>query len=1211
MKNMLFRDFLRSLKKHLARFISIVAILALGVGFFAGINATEDDMILNANDYFKKMNLMDIKSFNPLGYSDDEINKVKLIDGVSAVEESMMADMLLKEGDTSYAVKVISYPERGLIQNKLRLKTGRMPEKAGEVLVDGGRYTSDKLSINSKIVLEQVDSKDGEKNPDTESGKILKKNEFTVVGIVDSPLYLSFERGQTNIGDGKIKSFIYIPASDFDLNKTNVLFIKITDSENLKAYSDEYKDKIQLVKEKIDNLGSEMMAIRKKDVLDKITDSENEYNKNKAEVDKKLKDALEKLNSAEKELNDGASTLEKERIDGQKKLDESISKLQDAEAQYQNGLSEYNIGFSKYQEGLQSYLDGKSKLDETNISLKSARSELDKSQVELAKNEKLLSDTKIKLTSAKEQLDSGAAHYEKALTARDGLSKSISVLTDISQSLKGKSLLNKTEFETFINQIDLINPELKALVLSKTSADIPGNGVIIKAIVDNAISSYQDSLLGINAKIKEYETALSDYKNGVKQYDSGLAALNQAKQILSSKEAQYSEGLAKYKAGIEELKKNELLLSDSKKTLDEAKEKLLSSRDEIDRAYLDYEKGKAVYEDAISEAEKKLSDGKIEYEKGKKEYEKNKKEADENFNDVLSKIEDAKLQAEKIPSSWIVTDRNGNPDYLSYYENAVRIGKIAKVFPLFFFIVAALVSLTTITRMVEEERLQVGTLKALGYSRQTISRKYIMYALLASVLGTVIGLSFGLVLFPKLIMQSYGLMYSIPVDKLEFNLMYSLISAAMAILTAVLSAYFAIVHEVKETPAALLMPAAPAPGKKILLESITPIWSRLSFSRKVTFRNLFRYKKRFIMTLMGISGCTALIFTGFGIKDSINGMVDRQFGGIARYELYTLFNDDAESLNKTDALLKEINAIKGVSSGMRTFQETVALKEDNSDKEYDITLVVPEYPESFNEYISLNNSSKKGETLNLSDQKVVISNKVASILNLKAGDSFTYQDSEHRKYQAVVGAITENYLNSFIYMSPDAYKETIGEDFKFNGAYINLDEDGKKNEEVVKKQIMDKEETLTVVALSSVKSMLDDQMESLNFVVVVLILSAGALAFIVLYNLSNVNITERIREIATLKVLGFRRKELNDYVFRENLLLTLIGALLGLLLGLALHGYIIRSVEIDTMTFVKVVKWQSYIYSVLLTILFSALVNRISYFTLRRIDIVESLKSVE
>ena len=547
----------------------------------------------------------------------------------------------------------------------------------------------------------------------------------------------------------------------------------------------------------------------------------------------------------------------------------------------------------------------------------------------------------------------------------------------------------------------------------------------------------------------------------------------------------------------------------------------------------------------------------------------------------------------------------GNPGYSGYGDDAKRIGAIAKVFPLFFFLVAALVALTTMTRMVDEERVQIGTLKALGYGTITIASKYLIYALISSLTGAIIGLVVGYKLFPFVIMNAYGMMYDIPVKLMPFHWNYAIISVILAIVTTTVATLFAIIHELQAEPAILMQPKAPKPGKRIFLERIKPFWSRLSFSQKVSFRNVFRYKRRFFMTVLGIAGCTGLLLTGFGIRDSVNDIMGKQFSEIFLYDGQIIIDDDKLTLEDVHDLLATNSDIQDY---LPVQMEKIDVEANG--RTYEANLMVPLDIETFTKMIDLHERTT-GKPVPLEADGVVITEKLAKLLDVGLGDTFSFINPEHIRYEVKVGGIAENYLMHYIYMPPEYYEEIANTDAVVNSAMFTIKDQENLSAQQFKEELLEHDGVLSIVFLSDIEEEFNDMMGNLNFVIIVIILSAGALAFLVLFNLTNINITERIREIATIKVLGFRDHEVDAYIFRENMLLTLVGTFLGLFLGVLFHKYIIRTMEIDSMMFGQQAHPESFLWSILLTLIFTLLVNLFMHRKLKRVNMVESLKSVE
>ncbi|MGL4774420.1 MAG: FtsX-like permease family protein, partial [Clostridium sp.] len=658
----------------------------------------------------------------------------------------------------------------------------------------------------------------------------------------------------------------------------------------------------------------------------------------------------------------------------------------------------------------------------------------------------------------------------------------------------------------------------------------------------------------------------------------------------------------------ESLKVYNSVLNEAQTKMNEAKAQVDGGRRELEKQKINLENGKVTANRELDNASKKLEDGKVQLSQGEAEFEKSKKEAELKIADGERQLADAKEKIEAMgDAEWYVLNREKNYSYMSYKSSTDSVDAIAQVFPVFFFLVAALVCLTTMTRMVDEQRVNMGTLKALGYSQWKIASKYLFYAATASICGSVVGIVVGMNIFPSVIFNAYGIMFNIPELIKEFNLYYSALATVSAVAITTLAAYLACSKDLKEVPSSLMRPKAPPEGKRILLERIPLIWNNLNFIGKVTARNIFRYKKRFLMTVIGISGCTALLLAGFGIKDSIEVIVEKQYGDIFKYNLTIGIDDKAtvDDLERIDSYLTEENGIKQYMNIESAYQKAF---NDNGEK--DINLIVPKETENLRSFIDLKERKSRNE-LNLSNDGVIITEKLANSLEVSVGDVISLKDDNGFSKEVKVTGIAENYVSHFVYMGPKLYEEIHGVKPRFNGI-MTINESTSKEFENALMETLSKDEKISSISFNSgMENSFSDTISSLNIVVVVMIVSAGALAFVVLYNLTNVNISERLREIATIKVLGFYDNEVSSYVFRENFILTFIGSLVGLGLGAALHKFIIVTAEMESFMFGRNLDFSSSIYSIILTIVFAAIVNLAMYYKLKNVPMVESLKSVD
>ena len=606
-------------------------------------------------------------------------------------------------------------------------------------------------------------------------------------------------------------------------------------------------------------------------------------------------------------------------------------------------------------------------------------------------------------------------------------------------------------------------------------------------------------------------------------------------------------------------------------------------------------------EEEIAKNEKKLVDS-------EKELEKAKNEAKDEFKKAENDLKEAEDEIKKIEKpEWYVLNRDKQYSSAEYAGCADSIDALAGIFPVFFVLVAALVALTTMTRMVDEQRINIGTLKALGYTPGMIAKKYIVYAMSASAIGSIIGLIVGYTVFPTIIYNAYAIMYTVPKVELGTDLFITVLSIATSIFVTSFAAFAACRRELIEAPSTLMRPKAPKNGKRILLERVGFIWNKIGFIWKVTLRNIFRYKKRFLMTVLGISGCTALILTGFGVRDSIQMIVDVQFGELNKYSMTASYDSD-EKTEDVEYLKSLISNEKGVKEIGMFHNQNAKVMINNKEKE--VTVVIPENKNTFDDFIVLRDRQSHNP-IKL-DKGIVISEKAARNLDAKVGDKVKILNENDVSAEAVISGITENYVNHYIYMTNDYYKELFNRNADSNRIYGVLDDSITiDQEDKMASKIIDSTCANGTVFTTGIKDGFSDTIKSLNYVVLLMIVSAGALAFVVLYNLSNVNISERIREIATIKVLGFYDKEVSAYIYRENVILTFIGAIVGLGLGVILHQFIMVTVEVENMMFGRLINPLSYVAAFVLTIVMGIIVNLVMNKKLKKVEMVESLKSVD
>lgn len=1173
----LFKEMFREIWKSRNRFLSILGIVAIGCGFFSGIKASCPDMKLTAEQYFADNNLMDLHLVSTFGFNEDDLSAISQMSGIGGVMPAYSTDAFVASGENSemivHAVS-IQTPQPASddenYMNRPQLIEGRLPEKSGECVIDENLNDSGQYAIGGTITLEPDSGEDLSETLDTTT--------FTIVGIVRSPQYIHIERGNTTIGDGVIDAFIMLPEGDFCVEVYTDVYLTLAATEGLSPFSTDYEETVASATEAFEDLAERRSQERYDEIYDeaaaKIEEAKQELSDGEKEQEEQLSDARQQIADAEQEIIDGWKELE----DGQREFDEKIAdaeqQIADGEKTLEDGEKEYEEGLAQYEEGLKEYKEG----------LQQFEQEKESALALLRQYESQAEDLRGQIADGEAQMSGGR-----------GLVQGIGGITS---SFENASISDPTQFPPEVSGIIENAEQLSSLL---PDGSLP-EGVSISGILTQYITS----------------AAGSAEKATLKAQLEGLTG--QVSTVLDEQEANLQvakDGLAQLEQGIEEgyreLEEAQAQLDEAKAQLDEAKAQLDAAREELDAGWAELEESKATLaeekangEQELADARAQLEDGEAQLEQAKIDYEEGKAESDQQLADARKEIRDAENELEDLEGpQWYVWDRENNPGYSDYGDDAAKVDAIATVFPVFFILVAALVCLTTMTRMVEEQRTQIGTMKALGYGRGAIMMKYVTYAILASILGSAVGLSIGMQLFPKIIINAYGILYDLPKALTPFRWDYAFWCTLVAIACTGISALIACYKELQESPAQLMRPKAPKAGKRVLLERWTFLWSKLSFTYKVTLRNLFRYKKRMLMTVIGIGGCTALILTGFGMQYAITSISDRQFGDIFVYDGVAAV-ESSEAEGGITALEQKFSEASQVSSTLQLMSKSVDVQ--NGDTVKSVSLYVPQKPEDISQYIVLQERVGKAP-LSLTDEGVVINEKLSKLLQLGVGDTLTINEPDGRPIQVKITGVTENYAMNFVYMTPQLYDEVFREEPEYNMIYFNMTDPSQESE--LSNYLMEQDGVLGVTYTASSSGQFDDMVGSLGIIVWVLIFSAGALAFIVLYNLTNININERIRELATIKVLGFYDREVSAYIYRENTISALIGMAVGLVVGIFFERFVILTAEVDMVMFVPDIAPYCFILAAVLTILFTVIVNIVVHFKLKKIDMVESLKSVE
>ena len=1351
------KEFWMEIRKSKSRFISILLIVALGVAFFSGIQASSPDMRYSGDAYYDESSLMDIKVVGTMGLTSDDVSSIESIDGIESAEGAWSTDVMCGEGQKQKVLHIESINDT---VNKLDVQEGRLPEKSGEIFLDSTFASSNEYKVGDKVALrEEGDS------------PVLVTTEYTVVGTGRSPLYISFNRGNTTLGTGEVNGFGYVLPEDFDQEIYTQIYVTVHGAKGLTSYTDGYENLIAKIKDRVENIADDRCQIRlaavKADAQEEIDDAQKKLDDGKKEADEKLADAKEELDKGEKDLEDGRKEYE----DGKSQLEDAKTELADGKKQLEDAKTELADGKNQLEDAKAQLTDGKSQLESARSQLSSSKSQLDtarsqlddgwsqvnaaKAQLadgqaqldsaqkqvtsglaELEENQKTLDENKAKLADGKAQIEAGEQQLEAAkqtlttkqseldqskaeITAgqqqiestRTQLNAQKQQITDgLSQVSAGEAQLQDgisalesakaqlTELQSQLEivrasynaalenpdasqeEIDILAAQVSALEeqeaavsqqIQASEAQIESQRQQLAATrseLESGLAAVEDGLSQLSQKeselnagleqitagqaeinagwiqIQEQENTLAaskaeieageqELEKGQKQLKAAKKKLNKAQKEIDSNaetlaagqaeldanvaklndsEAQYASGLEQYNSGARQIAENEAKLTSGEQEIAENEAKLADGEKEI----ADNEKKLADGEKEITDNEKKLQDAAKDLKKGekdladgKKEYEDAKIDAEDEIAENQQKLDDAKKELEDLEMpEWMVTDREDLPEYTDYGDNADRLRNIGQVFPVIFFLVAALISLTTMTRMVEEQRTQIGTLKALGYKKSAIAAKYICYAFFATLLGSVLGMLIGEKIIPYIIITAYGIMYHNVANTISIDYQpgFALIASAASVVCTVGATLFASGKELQETPASLMRPPAPKEGKRVLLERLTFIWKHLSFSWKSTIRNLFRYKKRLIMTVFGIAGSMGLMLVGFGIQDSISDIAAIQYRELQHYDGMVIEDSDATEEEHAE-LFEYMKENEQIAHCNRVQMTKISAPKGSSN--ISIYLFVPESLSEFAKDVTLKNRIT-GETYELTDEGAAISEKTASLLGLKVGDMIPLKKGD-KEYKVRVAVITENYMSHYLYMTPRVYEQTFGEKPEYENIVFTMQEDCKDDLEMAGTRILANPGALSISYTSSLASQVDRMLSTLDAVILVLIVSAGMLAFVVLYNLNNINITERQRELATLKVLGFYDGEVSQYVLRENVILTVLGIMFGAVFGILIHRYVITTVEVDAVMFGRNIKPLSFLYSGILTSIFSIVVNGVMHFKLKTIDMVESLKSVE
>lgn len=1269
-KKALWKDIWIEIGKSKARFLALLAIITLGVAFFAGIKAAGPDMLDTANQYYEDNNLYDLKVLSTYGLEEADI---AILDETADLSVHPMRTVDIEMEGSDFLVKVFPLQSGADPVNAYALVDGRLPETSGEVALDAKQNLSSTYQIGDTITFRHESDEDLS-DEEKENRISLKEQEYTVVGFVDSPMYIeTIMRGSTNVGKGSLDAFVVVPESDILGSIYTEAYLTMAPTVAETGYTDAYD-------EQVDRLADEVELALNGRPLERINEIRAEGQRKIRDAEDELQEGKDKLAEAEQELQDARQQLD----DGTALYEENRQLFLDEIAQAESTLTasqaEIDAGMAEYRAGLATYLENKALYDEAKVAWEAQKKAMQGQNDsdasldallaslpdtpegrEIAELAQMLLDGQAEVEATQSSLEMKALELQEraaALSSKGELllaeqvsleadaaayQKELAIFTADMTAFQTEKAIKQAEFSTRQAAIDSeraaleeLDPETDPSVAERLTALDEEQAALDaeRAALAQAeteltvrqseleqegasLSTRQEALTAAAAAFQaeraSEEAALLEEQRLLESAGNELAArgeeLLDQQQLLEEKIAAFmADAEAQIAAADAQFAEQGIALENGRLELASAFSQLEDGQIQINNGWSELESQRVSGEQALGEAWQEIQQGEAAYQEGLVTFTAERVDAEIEIADGERQVAEAKQAlADLIEPVYYVTDRSGNPGYQEYRDNADRISAIAEIFPVFFFLIAALVSFTTMARMVDEQRQQMGTLKGLGYSDFDIAKKYLIYAAIACIVGTSLGLVAGYNIFPAVIFDAYGSMYSLPSVKITYYLSYALISIAIALLCTIGPAAWAAHASLRENPAMMMRPKAPKNGKRVLLERVTFIWDRLSFNSKITVRNLMRYKARNMMTILGVAGCTALILTGYGIKNSISGLADTQFNDVMRYNAITAMRPEAsaEEIASYDEL---VAATPEITDHLKVVQESYKLDKKGVNLQ-NVTVFAPLESENLPDFVSLRDRITQ-EPIALTDEGAVISEKLANLADVGPGDSIEIRNDEMQTYQIPIQAVIENYVNHYIYLTPSLYEEIFIQAAEPTTDLLLFDEP-ESWERSFGSEVMGEQAVALVTFINSVDRSFAETLGSLDVVTLVLIVSAASLAFVVLYSLTNINVSERIRELSTIKVLGFYDVEVSMYIYRESLVLTLLGILFGFVLGKILSTVVLKMVEIDFMMFPPTIMPISYLYAGLLSLLFSSVVMLIMHRKLKQVDMIEALKSVE
>lgn len=1139
-RNAMGKNLRRSIWKSLGRYLAIVAIIALGASMFVGLLMTKTDMVATGQQFMDEHHMFDLRLVSPYGWDADDVQTISQMEAVDQAEALIYLDLVAQVGDEDSAVyRFYAIPER---LNTFTLTAGRMPETPGECLLDG--YHMTEADIGKQVTV---------LSSNEESGlEAIQSKEFTVVGLYNSPLYMDMSRGSTNVGNGSLSNCFYVLPEAIDLEYVPEIHVTIPGDHAV--YSQSYRDATaaaaDILEPLVQPLAQERMEYYRREAQKAYDEGLAEYEEGLSQYESGKLELSEQLAAAEEELKNGEAQL----AASEAQLNQAQQELAAGEKEYKEGLEQYN----SLKDGLYGPLEESQR----------------EAEEALAAAQEAMTAAQQKVDSLTAQIDEITATFADEDARLNELNAQIAALDSQIASLELG--IRVTEGELALARLfPNLNGELIARLearLAGYQAQLPDLTAQREPLVqerDAIQTSVADPLAQRQALMDQRQSAQQELNTAQQQLDWQNRALQTIAASRDYLDAQFADTQAQLEAAKQQIE-------DGKKQLAAGRAALEQGRQELADGWVELEKGRAEGEQEFAEAEAQLEEARLQLEEAK---------------EILDSMVSAQV---------FLLDRTSNIGYNSLDSSSDIVSGVSRVLPAFFLLVAALVCITTMTRMIDEERTQIGTLKALGYSNRRIINKYLLYAGSGAVIGCGLGVVLGSIVFPSILWEAYKILLFIDRDvTLRFNWWLSggVVGAYTGVMLLV--TWYCCRRALREQPAELIRPKAPDAGKKILIERL-PIWRRISFLNKVTIRNIFRYRQRLAMMLVGIGGCVALLIAAFGLRDSIVNVVDYQFEEVTTYDMTVYFTDGQNPEEQADFKSDLADDTEKIAF---YHQSTVDIVLEEQAREVNLIAGGPE----IGHFIKLHSGDQ--EVSMPGRDEVVLSVGVCQAMGIQEGDTIRLRNSQMQVLELTVSGIYDNHVYNYAIISPQTMESQLGEEVAMQMAFVN----GAEGVDIhtLSGEISGMSDVMNIAVSEDMANLVSTMMEAMDLVVMVVAVCAGALAVIVLYNLTNININERMREIATIKVLGFNARETAMYIFKENLSLTVIGSIAGLGMGYALLLFVMDQIRIDMVWFKALVMPGSYVLAVVLTILSAVIVDFVFYFKLDKINMAEALKSVE